>query len=166
MHFKDEGGGLLNNPSPTSESVHKRTIRWMVLTGSISSIAALVYTKGLGLLESVFVARILGSHDFGVLALVLAVTNLTSAIGTLGVPSALRKFISGEASGSQLVASSTLRTAWRFTLSASFVTSIASILVVLLASPGLSDPRLWWFLTLGIAITAFSGPIVIFASTL
>jgi len=53
--------------------------------------------------ESVFVARFLGSYDFGVIALVLAVTNLTSAVGTLVIPSALRKFISGEAN-SQLAA--------------------------------------------------------------
>ncbi len=155
----------MNDPSPPSGAIRDRTIRWMLITGSFSSFVALLFTKGLGLVESVFVARILGSYDFGVIALVLAVTNLTSAVGTLGIPSALRKFISGEAN-SQLAASSTLRTAWHFTAAASLGTGLISILVVLLASPLLPDSRLASFLALGIGITALSGPIVLFTSAL
>jgi len=92
------------------------------MSGTITSFAAVIVVKALGLLESIVVARILGDIQYGLLALVLSATNLVLACATLGLPAALTKFLSGEASSSREAAWGTIRRAVRTVL----VTSAAA----------------------------------------
>src|SRR6266508_3105457 len=105
-------------------------IRRFVMGGAITSFFAIVAVRAFGLVESVAVGRILGDIRFGQLALVLSVTNLVLAIGTLGVPPALTKFLSGEVSSREAARKSILL-ALRTVTTASVVVGVASGVIVL-----------------------------------
>src|SRR5690348_14036004 len=72
------------------------TVRQFILGGTFSSLAAILFVKAIGFVESVFVARIIGADRFGLLTLVLSLTNIMIAVATLGVPPAVSKFLAGE----------------------------------------------------------------------
>ncbi len=114
-------------------------IRRFVMGGAITSFCAIVAVRAFGLVESVAVGRILGDIRFGQLALVLSVTNLVLAIGTLGVPPALTKFLSGEAASKE-AARGTILVALRAVIAASAAVGFASgVIVLTLLAP--SDPN-------------------------
>src|SRR5947209_19006081 len=75
-------------------------VRRFILGGSFSSLLAIVIVKAMGFAESVFVARVIGADGFGLLTLVLSLTNIMIAVATLGVPPAVTNFLAVEVSTS------------------------------------------------------------------
>src|SRR2546426_12053894 len=93
--------------------IGSQSVRRFVMGGAITSLLAVVGVKAFGFLESIVVGRILGSVQFGLMALVFSVANLVSAFSNLGLAPALTKFLSGEASSSREAAEGTLsRAVW------------------------------------------------------
>ena len=137
-----------------------------MLTGTITSLGAVVVAKSFGLLESIAVARIIGDVQFGLLALVLSVTNLVLACGVLGLPSALTKFLSGEVSGSREATWGTIRRAVRLvTIAASLVGFLAGFLVVQSLLPSALGSYKYLFV-IGTVLVAASAPLVLFGNAL
>src|SRR2546425_13090937 len=68
-------------------------VRRFILGGSFSSLLAIVIVKAMGFAESGFVARVIGADGFGLLTLVLSLTNIMIAVATLCVPPAVTKFL-------------------------------------------------------------------------
>ncbi len=141
-------------------------IRRFVLKGAITSFLAVVAVRIFGLLESVAIGRILGTIQFGELALVLSVTNLVLAVGTLGVPPALTKFLSGEVSSREAARKSILL-ALRTVTTASVVVGVASgVIVLTLLAPSYPSGGLEPLLALGIFFVTVSAPLTLFGSAL
>jgi O-antigen/teichoic acid export membrane protein len=134
--------------------------------GTITSFFAIIVVKALGLLESVAVGRILGDIQFGQLALVLSVTNLVLAMGTIGVPPALTKFLSGEASSREAARGTILR-ALQAVIVASVSVGIASgVIVLTLLAPSYPSGGLEFLFALGILLVTISAPLSLFGNAL
>src|SRR3989442_1179275 len=119
------------------------TVRRFILGGSFSSLLAIVVIKAMGFAESVFVARIIGADGFGLLTLVLSLTNIMIAVATLGVPPAVTKFLAGEVATSQQASRSTLYMAVRLVaLSSAGVCVVVGLIGYFLLAPHYSNPAL------------------------
>src|SRR5205807_761647 len=120
------------------------TIRRFILGGTFSSLAAILLVKALGFAESIFIARILGANGFGLLALVLSITNIMVALATLGFPPALTKFLSGEMSNSSQGSRKTLHAALGITVASTGAVCIASVLIgYFVLAPIYRNPSFW-----------------------
>ena len=127
---------------------------------------ALVVAKSFGLLESIAVARILGDVQFGLLALVLSVTNLVLACGVVGLPSALTKFLSGEVSGSREATWGTIRRAVQLvTIATSLAGFLGGLVVVQFLLPSALGSYKYLFVV-GTVLVASSAPVVLFGNAL
>jgi len=153
---------------PESKSVTSPiSHRQFLLGATLSSLIAIVYAKALGFAESVVVARILGGREFGLLTLVLSITSLVVALSTLGIPSALTKFLSGEASASQTAARKTLAVSLRVVILSTFVASVCSIAVtVSVLGSYYQAPEAAPLILTGIVVAGISSPILLFANAL
>src|SRR2546430_618799 len=105
------------------------TVRQFILGGTFSSLAAILLVKSIGFAESVFVARIIGADGFGLLTLVLSLTNIMIAVATLGVPAAVTKFLAGEVARSSRASRATVYMAVRLIAASSAAVCIAVGLV-------------------------------------
>jgi len=137
-----------------------------VMRGTITSFAAVIVVKAFGLLESIAVARILGDVQYGLLALVLSATNLVLACGTLGLPAALTKFLSGEASSSREAAWGTIRRAVRTVLVTSAAAGLVFGIVMFQLLPDYPEGSLKPLVVLGTILVAACAPLVLFGNAL
>jgi O-antigen/teichoic acid export membrane protein len=160
-------GGDQARPLMAEKGVSRSgNIRRFVVGGAITSFVAIVSVKALGLIESIAVGRIVGNAQFGTLAFVLSVTNLVLAVGTLGLPAALTKFLSGEAASRQ-GARETIRIALRIVAVASTtVGGGCGILSVLFLAPSYQEAGLTFLLVFGIFLVSISAPLALFGSAL
>ena len=141
-------------------------IRRFVVRGTVTSLIAIIAVKSLGLLESIAVGRILGSYQYGLLALVLSVTNLVLAIGTFGLPAALIKFLSGNVRRKE-AAKGTILLAFRTCTVTSILVGASSVIIVMnLVEPNYADGNLQTLLGLGILMVTVSAPLALFGSAL
>src|SRR5437016_1512279 len=136
------------------------------MRGTITSFAAVIVVKAFGLLESIAVARILGDVQYGLLALVLSATNLVLACGTLGLPAALTKFLSGEASSSREAAWGTIRRAVRTVLVTSAAAGLVFGIVMFQLLPDYPEGSLKPLVVLGTILVAACAPLVLFGNAL
>jgi len=142
-------------------------VRRFILGGSFSSLLAIVIVKAMGFAESVFVARVIGADGFGLLTLVLSLTNIMIAVATLGVPPAVTKFLAGEVSTSSQASRSTVYMAVRLIAASSAAVCIAVGLVsYFLLAPYYSNPALLNMLILAVILVGLTAPLIPFANAL
>lgn len=143
------------------------TIRRFILGGTFSSLAAILFVKAMGFAESIFIARILGANGFGLLALVLSITNIMIALATLGIPPALTKFLSGEVSTSSEGSRRTLHAAVSLSAASTAAVCIAAIPIgFFLLAPYYRNPDFWNMLMVAILFVGLTTPFILFANAL
>ncbi len=143
------------------------TVRRFILGGSFSSLLAIVMIKAMGFAESVFVARIIGADGFGLLTLVLSLTNIMIAVATLGVPPAVTKFLAGEVAKSSQGSRSTLNMAVRLVaLSSAAVCVVVGLIGYFLLAPYYSNPALLNLLIIAVIFVGLTAPLIPFANAL
>ncbi len=136
-----------------------------MIRGAAYTFAALVVSELALALNSVALSRMLGSQDFGVLAIVWSVMALAGVFASSGVPAAVVKMVaekgpSDPGAASEIVSAGLILTA---------VTAASTFAVVLLVSPLLSvsiyaEPILLWLLPMGaVALLVSSIPAPAFA---
>lgn len=138
-----------------------------MIGGAISSFATITSVRALGLIESIIVARILGSVQFGILALALAILNPFSTLAGLGLPQAVVKHLSGEAAHSRAASRRVVRNASLLLAPSSLMASFAVLILgAFVLVPFYSQPEIWSLLAIGAALIALTGPLQIWASVL
>ena len=143
------------------------TVRRFILGGSFSSLLAIVVIKAMGFAESVFVARIIGAEGFGLLTLVLSLTNIMIAVATLGVPPAVTKFLAGEVATSRQASRSTMYMAVRLVaLSSAVVCVVVGLIGYFLLASYYSNPALLNLLILAVIFVGLTSPLLPFANAL
>jgi O-antigen/teichoic acid export membrane protein len=143
------------------------SIRRFILGGAFSSLVAILLVKSMGFAESVLVARIIGASGFGLLALVLSLTNIMIAVASMGIPSAVTKFLSGEVSRSGEGSRGTLYSAVRMTAFSSAAVSIAAGSIgFFLIAPYYANNTLRDMLLISVVLVGLTTPILSFASAL
>src|SRR5436309_10028414 len=146
---------------------HSTSIRRFILGGAFSSFVAILLVKSMGFAESVLVARIIGANGFGLLALVLSLTNIMIAVASMGIPSAVTKFLSGELSSSGEGSRRTLYSAVRMTAFSSAAVSIAAGSIgFFLIAPYYANNTIRNMLLISVVLVALTTPILSFASAL
>src|SRR2546426_8636933 len=146
---------------------HSTSIRRFILGGAFSSLVAILLVKSMGFAESVLVARIIGANGFGLLALVLSLTNIMIAVASMGIPSAVTKFLSGEVSRSGEDSRGTLYSAVRMTAFSSAAVSIAAGSIgFFLIAPYYANNTLRDMLLISVVLVGLTTPILSFASAL
>jgi O-antigen/teichoic acid export membrane protein len=142
-------------------------IRHFALGGAFSSLVTILLVKALGFVESVLVARILGANGFGILALVLSLTNIMIALATLGLPSAVTKFLSGEASSSRQGSRGTLHAALLLIAVSTGIVCLGSGLAgYFLLVPYYGSQGLWRVLIAATVLVAMTAPLIAYANAL
>ena len=120
-----------------------------------------------GFAESIFIARILGANGFGLLALVLSITNIMIALATLGISPALTKFLSGEVSNSSSESRKTLRAALGLCGASTTVVCIASVPIgYLVLAPIYQNSGFSNMLWVAILFVGLTTPFLLFVSAL
>jgi len=143
------------------------TIRRFILSGTFSSLAGILLVKVSGFAESIFIARILGANGFGLLALVLSITNIMIALATLGISPALTKFLSGEVSNSSSESRKTLRAALGLCGASTTVVCIASVPIgYLVLAPIYQNSGFSNMLWVAILFVGLTTPFLLFVSAL
>lgn len=143
------------------------TVRQFILGGTFSSLAAILLVKTIGFAESIFVARIIGADGFGLLTLVLSLTNIMIAVATLGVPPAVTKFLAGEVATSSRASRTTLYMAVRLVaLASAAVAVVVGLIGYVLIAPYYSSPALLNLLILAVIFVGLTAPLIPFANAL
>jgi len=143
------------------------TIRRFILSGTFSSLAGILLVKVSGFAESIFIARILGANGFGLLALVLSITNIMIALATLGISPALTKFLSGEVSNSSSESRKTLRAALGLCGASTTVVCIASVPIgYLVLAPIYQNSGFSNMLWVAILFVGLTTPFLLFVSSI
>jgi|GEM_PF-5350516 len=145
----------------------QQSVRHFLVSGAVTSFLAVVVVSGLGFLESILVARILGEANFGVLALLLSFWNVASGIAAFGMPLAVAKYLSGEAATSRQATRQVLRSALLTTFIMSLGVALSSGLLAasVLASASAPVQSLVLF-SFAVPLALLLTPALIFAGAL